>query len=252
MSNIYEALQRVEKLYNSKNKSQTAKILKIPFNTFYDNYKKAKKDFELIKSLEDKPNQIKKDLLEKRRREATKRYYANSLYQHFIELAKRDNLNLNWLFYGFGTIHNNDNEILSKVVEAKYLKDSLGADFISIPYFESIDYEKEKNSSLFIVLPKSILQGDLVKAFFVSSDNMLPNIKTSSIVFVDFSKKALINSSVYLVEVEGIFKIHRLESTKDEVLLRSDNTLYSTEIVKKENINIIGQVIGNISTNINY
>ena len=254
MSTIYEALLRIERLYNCKSMTDTAELLGMPKNTFYDNKNKAQADFEKIKELEKEENPIKKEILKKAISNSKQKHYSNALYHQFIELAIRDNLNLNWVFNGNLPVHNSSEEKVAKIVQNHYIKEYITDDTVAIPYFSDIKasagngYINEENEEPdFIVLPKNMIKGKNINALKVDGDSMAPNIKPDSIIFVDLSKKKLKNASVYVVRYEDEVYIKRLEELEDHILLRSDNIAYNTITAKKEDVFIIGQVIDSLS-----
>jgi phage repressor protein C with HTH and peptisase S24 domain len=254
MSTIYEALLRIESLYDCKNMTDTADLLGMPKNTFYDNKRKAKSDFDKIKELENETNPIKRNILEKAIFNNKQKHYSNALYHQFIELAIKDNLNLNWIFNGDLPIHNSGSEKIAKIVQSHYLKEYVTDDTVAIPYFQDIKasagngyLNSQEDEPDFIVLPKSMVKGKKVNALKVHGDSMAPNIKPDSIIFIDLSKKKLKKACVYVVRYEDEVYVKRLEELENHILLRSDNISYSTITAKKEDVYIIGQVINTIS-----
>ncbi len=255
MSTIYEALLRVEELYNCKSMTDTAELLGMPRNTFYDNKRKAKADHDNFKKLETETNPIKRELIEKSIFQSKQKHYSNALYHQFIELAIKDNLNLNWIFNGDLPIHNNSSEKIAKIVQNHNLKEYVTDDTVAIPYFQDIrasagnGYLNDENEEPdFIVLPKTMVKGKNINALRVDGDSMAPNIKPDSIIFVDLSKKKLKKACVYVVRYNDEIYVKRLEEIDDHILLRSDNISYSTITAKKEDVTIIGQVINSMAT----
>ncbi|MFY9075330.1 helix-turn-helix domain-containing protein [Malaciobacter mytili] len=255
MSTIYEALLRIEELYNCKNMTDTADLLGMPKNTFYDNKRKAKADFDKIQELENETNPIKRDILKKAISNNKQKHYSNALYHQFIELAIKDNLNLNWIFNGDLPIHNDSSEKIAKIVQSHYLKEYVTDDTVAVPYFQDIKasagngyFNSEDDEPDFIVLPKTMIKGKNINALRVHGDSMAPNIKPDSIIFIDLSKKKLKKACVYVVRYEDEVYVKRLEELDDHILLRSDNISYSTITAKKEDVHIIGQVVNSMST----
>lgn len=248
MSNIYESLLRIEKLYNCKSTIETAALLKMPNVTFYDNRRKAENEFKRTGELLNEINPIKKELLKK----VIERKTTNSLYQAFVDLAARDNLNLNWVFYGKPPIYNNTSKI-AKIVGTGDLKDYINDDTVAIPYYSNIKasagngYCNSENEELdYIVLPKNMIKAKKINALKVDGDSMSPNIKAESIILIDLEAKALKNNAVYVVRYDDEVYVKRIEELEDYILLRSDNIAYRTITAKKEDICIIGQVINTI------
>jgi phage repressor protein C with HTH and peptisase S24 domain len=223
----------------------------MPKMTFFDNRRKALEDYKKIEQLKNEQNPVKKAILEKSINNG-KKQYINSLYLSFIELAARDNLNLNWVFYNQLPIHNNEEKI-GKVVQNYYLSEHLNDDSVAIPYFTDIKasagngyINSEDKTSDFIVLPKSMISGKKLNAIKVYGDSMSPNIKPDSIILIDLDKKELKNNTVFALRCEDEVYVKRIEDHGDTVLLKSDNIQYSTIVTKRNKIFIIGQVVSTI------
>ena len=190
MTHIYDALLRIEKLYDCKTATDTANLLGMPKMTFFDNRRKALEDYKKIEQLKNEQNPVKKAILEKTINSNGKKQYINSLYLSFIELAARDNLNLNWVFYNQLPIYNNEEKI-AKVVQNYYLSEHLNDDSVAIPYFTDIKasagngyINSEDKTSDFIVLPKSMISGKKLNAI----NTGLPKNNTSGVKGVSWNK----------------------------------------------------------------
>lgn len=249
MGHIYEALLRVEELYNSESPTETAKLLKMPKNTYYDNYRKAKEDYEKTKELETSNNPRANEMLETLEKKS--KHFANGLYSKIIELCFSDDINLNYIFKGTPPILNKPHTGAADKIKLSSSKtqQKIPLNMTSIPYFEDInnfENNKTKETSS-ITLPKDIITGKKVKAFKFPDDSMEPNIKKDSIILVDLSKTTLKNTYVYLLKYQNEILIRRLEDLEDIILLRSDNFTYKTINAKKQEVEILGQVLDSIS-----
>jgi SOS-response transcriptional repressor LexA len=254
MNTIYDALLRIQKLYDCKSLTDTAELLGMPKNTFYDNQKKAKIDYENIKNIETEKNPIKKKLLIKSINQAKHKNYSNALYHQFILLASKDNLNLNWIFKGEEPIHNNNAKI-AKIVQNYNLKDYISSDTTAVPYFNTLNLNNENdilnisdNQKDYIILPTTMASGKSLYALKVESDSMSPNIKLNSVIIFDISKKDLCKACVYVLKYKNEICIKRVEDQENYILLRSDNIAYNTITADKNDVEIIGQVLKSISS----
>lgn len=253
MVNIYESLKRIEKLYNCEKSTETAKLLNLPNMTFLDNKRKAEAEYNKLKQYEIETNPIKKEILAKElSKNNGKKQYANSLYQSFIDLAAKDNLNLNWVFYGQLPIKNNDEKI-GKIVQNYFINEHLNDDSIAIPFFNNIKasagngYINDENDEPdFMVLPKSMVVGKNLNAIKVFGDSMSPNIKQDAVILIDLDKREIINNRVYAIRYDNEVFVKRLEVSGDQILLKSDNVQYNTIIAKKSKVYVIGQVVSSI------
>jgi phage repressor protein C with HTH and peptisase S24 domain len=224
MFDLLVPLNRLQQLYDIKQQTQMAELLGIALNTYRDNLAKAKN------SSKDKEKNTKK------------KEYQNALYGKFVELANKDGINLNWLFYGEVPIYKNKPQ-----VEVFIPQDNPISSKECIPLFKDFkDFKDGKFKN--IILPTAFSKGQKLNAFKVLDDTMSPNIERNSIAIVDLSKKQIKKLYVYLVEYNDTFLIKRIEIIDNAVLLRSDNNTVDTIITKMDNIKIIGQVINSIMT----
>jgi phage repressor protein C with HTH and peptisase S24 domain len=198
---------------------------------------------------------IKKNILKNAIYGGKQKHFTNALYLHFIDLAKKDNLNLNWVFNGVAPIQLGSSEKVAKFVQNHNLKEYVTDDTVAIPYFTEIKasagngyLNDEEYEPDFIVLPKNMIKGKKLNAIKVNGDSMAPNIKPDSIVFIDLAAKKLKKACVYVVRYDDEVYVKRLEELDNHILLRSDNISYSTITAKKEDVTIIGQVINSMAT----
>lgn len=258
MLNIYECLMRIEELYDCKTSLQTAKLLNLQKTTFYNNKYRAEEEYKNLKKYEIETDPLKKEYLAKKLFEnKNQRQHANTLIQAFIDLAIKDNLNLNWIFYGELPIKNSNDEKVGKIVDKNLLKEHLNSNSIAIPFYVNIkasagtgyiNEDFEEND--FIVLPKSMTKGNKnLNAIKVYGDSMSPNIKQDSIILINIDKKEIQNNTVYALRYENEVFVKRLEVVGDNILLKSDNVQYNTIIARKSKVYIIGQVISSIQEN---
>lgn len=252
MQTIYEALLRVEKLFNCKSFTDTSELLGMPKNTFYDNYKKAKADYEKFVTLQTETNPIKRDLLQKSLDSVKQKHYTNALYHQFVELAAKHNLNLNWIFYNEQPVYRSSEKI-AKIIKSHYIKESVSEDTTFITYFEDIKniansehHNTKEDKHNVVVLPKSILKGKNIVAVKILDNSMSPNLKENSLALIDLSKKNVKNASVYIVKYKNNFLIRRLELQGEYTLLRSDNISYNTINAKSNEVEILAQVVSSI------
>ncbi|MGK0255487.1 MAG: phage repressor protein C with HTH and peptisase S24 domain [Arcobacteraceae bacterium] len=253
---LFEALGRIEKLYDIKSRQTAAELFKMPVTTFQENRKKAKDEYDLIKSLDNEANPIKKELLEKKLSGKGRKNYSNPIIDKIVELSQKENLNLNWVFYGIGSTYVGVDAKIARVVDERSIKEYITEDYISIPYYGEIKasagsgYQNDDvNETEYIIMPKNIVDGKNLNAIKVFGDSMSPNIKPDSIVFIDLNKIDIKTACVYVLRYRDEIFIKRLESFEDLVLLRSDNIAYTTVHAKREEVHIIGQVINSISNN---
>ncbi len=250
---VMPSLMRIEKEFNTNTLRETAKLLDMTLTTFQDNRRRAKLEYDI--SIENDP--IKKEELQNTLlgKKVGKKEYANPIMDKLVSFGLKENLNLNWVFYGNLPMYKNDDVSVGKIVQQHNLKEYLSDDVMSIPYFSNIKASAgngynndEDHEPDFIILPKGMVKGSKLNALKVDGDSMSPNIKPNSIIFIDLSKKKLKKACVYVVRYEDEVYVKRLEQLNDHILLRSDNIAYSTITAKTEEVFIIGQVINSIAT----
>ena len=256
MFKLFSAIERIEKLYNVNSRLDVATLLGMSLSTFQDNRRRAKDEADLLTSLNTETNPIKKELIEKQLSGKGRKNYSNPIVDKIVELSQKDKLNLNWVFYGTGPTYIGVDEKIAKVVDEKILQENMSEDYISIPYYSEIKaaagggYQNDDiNETEYIIMPKNIVDGKNLNAIKVFGDSMSPNIKPDSIVFIDLQKTQIKAACVYVLRYDDEIFIKRLEQFEDLILLRSDNIAYNTIHAKKEEVEIIGQVINSISNN---
>lgn len=231
--NMEKTIERLSEYYNLKNEVAIAGKLDIPLSTYRDNYKKAVTENERVRKT------------------------GNMLYELILNLCIQDNLNPNWVFFGKYPRNNGEEDRDARIISKKDLKDYLNEHTISIPYFTDLVASiadiciNEKCRELeYLVMPKFFLK-DLnekyIQAIKIIGDSMEPNIKNNSVVFVDTNDKEELNNVVYVINLADKIYIKRLEFLNKTVLLKSDNIIYNTVVVRNDEIKILGKVKTSVS-----
>ena len=224
MFDLLIPLNRIQQLYDIKQQTQMAELLGIALNTYRDNLTKAKND------LKDKKLKVKK------------KEYQNALYGKFVDLATKDNINLNWLFYGELPVYKNKPEIKVHIEDDSQV---LTKDFI--PFYETLD-SYSNNEKKNILLPSSFSKGKNLIAIKISDNLMEPNILRNSIAIIDTSKKTIKDYFVYLCKYNKEFLIKRVQLQDDNIILKSDNITSKITIAKNDEVVIFGRVLNTITT----
>jgi len=168
-------------------------------------------------------------------------------YSHLANLANETGLSLDWLIYGkgpkFRELVNFSGEKLSMKIDDENVE--------YIPYYEDIllsagdgaingDYHPKD----MIVVPKNTFNCKEIEAVKIIGDSMTPTIMEDAIVFISRLQTQIKNGLIYAIRIDSETYLKRLFQTPDGVIVKSDNTLYPQFTVKKESLNIIGQVKG--------
>ena len=224
--NMEKTIERLREYYNLKNEVAIAGKLDIPLSTYRDNYKKAVTENERVRKT------------------------GNMLYELILNLCIQDNLNLNWVFFGKYPRNNGEEDMDARIISKKDLKDYLNEHTISIPYFTDICINEECRELEYLVMPKFFLKNlneKYIQAIKIIGDSMEPNIKNNSVVFVDTNDKEELNNVVYVINLADKIYIKRLEFLNKTVLLKSDNIIYNTVVVRNDEIKILGKVKTSVS-----
>ena len=176
--------------------------------------------------------------------------------EHFSRLKKSNNIPLEAII----TFCAKENIVINYIL-FNQIPDSLEKatdNLISVKYFKSInssagggamnyeeDYEK-----LYIddgVVEKLGGRSNLknIEAINVLGDSMEPSLKDKSIIFLDRSKTNIEDEEIFVVNTQNGVLVKRIKVKEYNYIdLVSDNKLYSNETILKEDVNIIGKVVG--------
>jgi len=154
-------------------------------------------------------------------------------YEEIAYFCAKRKISINWLLFD-----QNEEEIskeTQKFSKIRYFKDinaSAGGGAINF----------DENYEI-IYIDKKIIDKDL-DAINVIGDSMEPTIKDGSIIFIDRKNKNIINGGIFVVNTLGGVFVKRVRiNSNGDIELISDNKIYEKEILKKDEIEIIGKVV---------
>ena len=154
-------------------------------------------------------------------------------YEEIAYFCAKRKISINWLLFD-----QNEEEIskeTQKFSKIRYFKDinaSAGGGAINF----------DENYEI-IYIDKKIIDKDL-DAINVIGDSMEPTIKDGSIIFIDRENKNIINGGIFVVNTLGGVFVKRVRiNSNGDIELISDNKIYEKEILKKDEIKIIGKVV---------
>jgi phage repressor protein C with HTH and peptisase S24 domain len=78
---------------------------------------------------------------------------------------------------------------------------------------------------------------------------MLPTISKSSAVLINRDIKTFGENGVYLVKLSNKMMLRRLQEIEDDILIQTDNKLYSNQQTELKNIEIIGKAFHTFNSN---
>ncbi|MDY0320436.1 MAG: S24 family peptidase [Arcobacteraceae bacterium] len=159
-------------------------------------------------------------------------------YEVMQFLAKR-NISINWFFFGQlpeALIDSTSNYIILKY--QKTITATAGGG--------GVNYQIDTSP---VVVDKQLL--DYINSSYkytevlnVFGDSMEPDIKDSSLIFVDISSVDIKNNSIYVISSPCGLYIKKVYIDNSKVILRSMNSNYQDEVFALEDIKVIGKVCG--------
>lgn len=82
------------------------------------------------------------------------------------------------------------------------------------------------------------------KVVQVVGDSMQPTLNNGDFVIADMTKKSSLDSGLYVIVLGMDFYVKRLQFMRDNsIKIISDNGTYETEIIQKQDIEIVGMVV---------
>lgn len=143
-----------------------------------------------------------------------------------------------------------------------YLSSNLGDDieltnFIDVRYYEDMKYLVGASFEKKIKIPVEIAKrfklntGDDVVVTSMNDDLMYPTIKLHDMVFVDTSQNTIEDNKIYLIKVNGFYRIRRLLIDKTIISIHIDNEekkkTYVVKLFSLDDVDVIGKIVGLIS-----
>lgn len=143
-----------------------------------------------------------------------------------------------------------------------YLSSNIGnnielTDFIDIRYYEDMKYLVGASFEKKIKIPVEIAKkfnfntGDDVLMTNMNDDLMYPTIKLHDMVFVDTTQNIIEDNKIYLIKVNGFYRIRRLLIDKTIVSIHIDNEeekkTYVVKLFSLDDVDVIGKIVGLIS-----
>jgi len=162
-------------------------------------------------------------------------------FANILDFCAIKKISINWLLYG------QDPSSLIDSTDKYWIKyfPDIAVSAGGGAYDASDDYEKLDVPDYFI----SILGGEQniknIEAINVSGDSMEPTLNTGNIIFLDTQKKDISKDGIYAFTNENGLFVKRIQKRIDgQIDIISDNKEYPIQITNKNNINIMGKVVG--------
>lgn len=130
-------------------------------------------------------------------------------------------------------------------------------DFINVRYYEDIKYlvgasfEKKIKIPVEVAKQLKLNASDDILITYMNDGLMYPTIKLNDMVFVDTSQNGVEDNKLYLIDINGFYKIRRLIINKNIVSIHIDNQekkkTYIINSFDVDDITIMGKIVGLIS-----
>ena len=144
---------------------------------------------------------------------------------------------------GYLSSNSSDEYELSDSISAKYYED--------MKYLVGTSFEKNINLPKEIVRQLKLNSTDEIIVSYMNDDLMYPTIKPNEMIFVATHQNRIEENKIYLIEINGFYRVRRLMVDKSIISVHIDNPdkkkTYITKSFDLDDIVIMGKVVGLIS-----
>lgn len=162
-------------------------------------------------------------------------------YNSVLDFCAAKKISINWLFY-----NQNPNSLLDSTDKywIKYFP-SVNVSAGGGAYENDDDYEKLEVPPYFINMLGGSENLKNIDAINVVGDSMEPTLNSDNIIFLDVAKKDFSKEGIYaFTTIHGLF-VKRIQRRVDGKLdIISDNKEYPLQVIDKNDLTILGKVIG--------
>ena len=161
-------------------------------------------------------------------------------YEQIINLCDQNNWDLNEILLGKPSVASDE-----AVYEIDFLDDTFASCGAGGESYNSKRTLKLDKAFLETLKPSGIKYN--IEAIRASGDSMEPTIVDGSIVIVDKNDTNFSRSGVFVLRTEGGLLIKRLsKNISGDISVVSDNSVYHTDIIKANELMVIGRVLGSV------
>lgn len=162
-------------------------------------------------------------------------------YSNILNFCAKRRISINWLLY-----NQNPNSLIDSTDKywIKYYP-SVSVSAGGGAYEDEDSYESLELPEYFLTILGGKDNLKNIEAINVVGDSMEPTLNSNNIIFVDKTKNDLNKNGVYAFTTNyGLF-VKRVQKRVDGQLdIISDNKDYPLQVLKKDEINILGKVVG--------
>ena len=166
-------------------------------------------------------------------------------FSNILDFCAMKKISINWLFYG------QDPSSLIDSTDKYWIKyfPSISLSAGGGAYDGDDDYEKLEVPSYFTNMLGGVDNIKNIEAINVTGDSMEPTLNSGNIIFLDKAKADVTKDGIYaFVNENGLF-VKRIQKRIDGKLdVISDNKEYPMQIVNKEEINVLGKIVGSFGS----
>jgi len=167
-------------------------------------------------------------------------------YEEILEFCALKKISVNWLF--FDQAVDMLKEETEKFFQVRYFSDVRASAGGGAYGFDEQEYEMINIDEK--IMYNMVGMGNTeLEAIHVDGESMEPSLQDGSIVFVDKTQTNINKDGIFIALTgTGLF-IKRIRKRADGMVeLISDNKIYSPEVLKPEDVTIVGKVVGNIES----
>lgn len=165
-------------------------------------------------------------------------------YEAIVNALRDTNANLEWIFYGIG-----DQNVEPKLklgseppigqISVRYFPDISASAGYGCLNGDHCEYDTVYIDSTLLPLATS----KNIDAIRVHGDSMTPRINDGDTIFVDKSQRDIRNGKIFIIRLNEEIFVKRIYVSPHGLIIRSDNHDYPQFEIKKEEADILGQVI---------
>ena len=170
---------------------------------------------------------------------------ASIPYSNILDFCAIKKISINWLLYG------QDPSSLIDSTDKYWIKyfPTINVSAGGGAYTSNEDYQKLDLPDFFIDVIGGKNNIKNIEAINVTGDSMEPTLNSGNIIFLDKTKYDVSKDGIYaFVNENGLF-VKRIQKRIDGQLdIISDNKEYPIQVVRKDEINILGKIVGSFGS----
>ena len=166
-------------------------------------------------------------------------------FANILDFCALKKISINWLLYG------QDPSSLIDSTDKYWIKyfPSISVSAGGGAYDGDEDYEKLEVPPYFTNMLGGEANMKNIEAINVTGDSMEPTLNSGNIIFLDKTKYDVSKDGIYaFINENGLF-VKRIQKRIDGQLdIISDNKEYPIQVVRKDEINILGKIVGSFGS----